>query len=418
MFKIAQIYLQKDFEKNTEIRIKRRYGINQQETIFCGIWIKKFSRQGFVLTNKALYWDFKLDSEKNYDNVVKETGEQVFFSIYDGIVENREQFQEDFFSKLEIKTTNETKVIYFNRLNENQKQTLTDLLNFGFNHNELPQRDLSPSMILKQNSKLQNVFDGIRNGIYSCKKNILGKICLIKDSIKKRQTQYKNTKQLKKELRLKTKEEKIKLKEEQLKNQQIRKEKLFSIIFANFCDVLASLIFIAAIVIALKPELLGNSFYYEPRKITKDVIDIAGHLFNFSITEKISSEILFIRNFWITVFMLGFVVLKFLVIVTKKSLSKVATLLLLCLTLLSTYLLSENFLIFVLFSLILYICFEILCNFSRTTIITKCILLVIVSCNLYFLAHVLFFPGVREIIQTLASNFGLLWSQLSLPIIF
>lgn len=87
------------------------------------------------------------------------------------------------------------------------------------------------------------------------------------------------------------------------------------------------------------------------------------------------------------------------------------------LTILSCSLVSEKFLFFVLFCIILYFCFELLCDFPLKTITRKFIVLTVLSFVLYFLAHVILMNSqMLGIFTEIGIELKKLFRELSLPI--
>lgn len=65
-YKINQLYIQNNFLKYTEDLIRYQYKINPSHKILCGIWIGKFFRKGFVITDKSLHWNFGHEKKINF----------------------------------------------------------------------------------------------------------------------------------------------------------------------------------------------------------------------------------------------------------------------------------------------------------------------------------------------------------------
>lgn len=153
-YKINQLYIQNNFLKYTEDLIRYQYKINPSHKILCGIWIGKFFRKGFVITDKSLHWNFGHEKKLISDCLEKEDNE-FLFSVENVIAENIANTSESFVSKLSIKTENQIKNIYFNNLNDGTKQAVLDLLHFGVNQGEIPKIDLRPTVIQKKSSKIE-----------------------------------------------------------------------------------------------------------------------------------------------------------------------------------------------------------------------------------------------------------------------
>lgn len=383
-YKINQLYIQNNFLKYTEDLIRYQYKINPSHKILCGIWIGKFFRKGFVITDKSLHWNFGHEKKLISDCLEKEDNE-FLFSVENVIAENIANTSESFVSKLSIKTENQIKNIYFNNLNDGTKQAVLDLLHFGVNQGEIPKIDLRPAVIQKKSSKIRNFFDYLSNSIIMVKESIF------------------------------TAFSKLKIKQ---KEPKIKSEKKFfsiSIFFSHFFDFVSSLFFISAVIVALKPELLADLHFDRiPIKITEFIGNCSLQL---KLRVPPREELIPIRNLWVSILLSSFLLLKSFVMCLCHSSKKLVTFLMPILTILSCSLVSEKFLFFVLFCIILYFCFELLCDFPLKTITRKFIVLTVLSFVLYFLAHVILMNSqMLGIFTEIGIELKKLFRELSLPI--
>ncbi|MBR0101229.1 MAG: hypothetical protein IJP90_16160 [Treponema sp.] len=61
LIKMKNIYLQRRFPSSTEKQIVSFFGLSGDENLLCGIWTSPLFRNGFVITDAALYWFFNTD---------------------------------------------------------------------------------------------------------------------------------------------------------------------------------------------------------------------------------------------------------------------------------------------------------------------------------------------------------------------
>lgn len=196
-----------------------------------------------------------------------------------------------------------------------------------------------------------------------------------------------------------------------------------AIFFAHLFDVLASLAFVAAVITAVKPELLaGGSFERMSSKVTEN---IGGMLLQVTLVQRPPEDVMALRNVWVTVFFACYTLLKVAVISLSKSGKKIVALLMLLLILLSCFLVADKFLLFLVFCVLLYVSFELLCEFSGGSVRVKLLLLALVTACLYIVSHILLVESARAAFSAIGSAFrGLgaafagLFRQLSLPVLW
>ncbi len=85
------------------------------------------------------------------------------------------------------------------------------------------------------------------------------------------------------------------------------------------------------------------------------------------------------RNFFVTVSLSVFLLLKILAVVLSQGTKRFVALIMLSLTLLSCWLISDKFLLFITFCLLLNIGFQVLCGFQSKTIRDKLIWLLVLT---------------------------------------
>lgn len=394
--KISQLVFQNEFSENEKKRIRYIYSNDLDEKILCGIYLNKFFRKGFVLTDKNIYWNIGFNSKNDFGKIEKHSENPVDFSITDIIPEEEKDVLDDYISKLTIKNNSQEKNLFFYRLNENKKNILLETLKIGYIQDETLKNN--PDVYIRKTSKIQDVIDMGLNSFSLAKKRFQKK----KNSTKLEQEQKKQQKK-------KLKEEKLKLKKEQNSTFTL------SDFFAHFFDIIASLVFIAAVIIALKPELLNDS----PLNGTPFVLTetIGNYFLQVKLTSTpVATEA---RNLWVTIFLSSFFLLKFVVIFISKNSKKFVAFLMILLSLLSCWIVADKFLLFILFCLVIYFAFEILCNYSFKIILNKILIIVFFSILFYFLSHIILMDNsISKLFKDLSKALKNLFIQFSLPILW
>lgn len=168
--------------------------------------------------------------------------------------------------------------------------------------------------------------------------------------------------------------------------------------FIHVADILAGLLFFSAVVIALKPELLGNALHISNKNyqsdmphIVKMTDELGSCLIKIKIIQTISPKLRIARNIFVALFLALYIILKIIVLsfVKNQSSQKIVSILMVVLTILTCTLLAENFWIFSSICLIASFAFAFSCKFPARTIFRKCIIFVIIALCYYIEAHIL-----------------------------
>ena len=164
-------------------------------------------------------------------------------------------------------------------------------------------------------------------------------------------------------------------------------------------DILAGLLFFSAVVIALKPDLLGSALRI-PKEATYQndiprVIEmsekVGSYLIQIKISQTISPKLETARNVFVALFLALYVVLKIVVVLLAKSpvSQKTVSALMIALTILACALLADKFWIFTAICLIASVAFAFSCGFSARTIFRKFALFAALALCWYVGAHIL-----------------------------
>lgn len=180
--------------------------------------------------------------------------------------------------------------------------------------------------------------------------------------------------------------------------------------FVHVVDILAGLLFFSAVVIALKPQLLGKSIGKEQEenipcyissinesvsqsRIVKWTEEIGGTLIQIQIkvSHTIPPKVKIARNVFVALFLALYVVLKIVVVLLAKSpvSQKTVSALMIALTLLACALLADKFWIFTAICLIASVAFAFSCGFPARTIFRKFAVFAALALCWYVGAHIM-----------------------------
>lgn len=164
--------------------------------------------------------------------------------------------------------------------------------------------------------------------------------------------------------------------------------------FVHAVDILAGLLFFSAVVIALKPQLLGSALHIPTNDIPR-VIEmsekVGSYLIQIKVSHTIPPKLEIARNVFVALFLALYVVLKIVVVLLAKSpvSQKTVSALMIALTLLACALLADKFWIFTAICLIASIAFAFSCGFPARTIFRKFAIFAALALCWYVGAHIL-----------------------------
>lgn len=173
--------------------------------------------------------------------------------------------------------------------------------------------------------------------------------------------------------------------------------------------VIASLVFIAAIVIVIKPDLLKGSTDSNTYEFSKFEKKFANVFMRIEFTKFNGDKNLkILQAFFTGIGLIIFGALKIAVLLSAKSGSKKAvSILTLAMTYLACFMLSDKFLLFLIFILLLYFTFDYSCGFSTRVILIKLGILVISAIVIYIAVHFGINSDLRDAAQTIYNGLRL-----------
>ncbi len=404
VFEMGRLRLQKHFLKHTENLIRRMHRISPDEMLLCALWLGGRTRKGFVVTDKALYWNIgsKMTGtcgclEKSVD------GEAVVFSVEtilpEAVALSPENVGNDRLTKITIRGKKEEQVFYFKKLEEKHTEIMLDILKFSLNQGTVPQIDLSDFIVEVQPSEIQNLLDCF---LWTCSS--------LKKEVKRFFSSLQGKFQSSCTMDTSVGNESARAGTSELSSKQ--RSHPARIFLAHLFDFIASFIFILAIIIAVKPELLTES--YTPRFVGKITEFVGGGLFRFTIKAMVVPDegLVLARNFFVTVSLIVFLLMKILVVVLSQGTKRFVALIMLVMTLLSCWLISDKFLLFMTFCLLLNIGFQMLCNFQAKTIRNKLIWLLVLTLVCYVVIHILQLKEVQGVLSSIGMELKRIWCLL------
>ena len=418
LIKMKNSYLQRSFPLSTHEQVSSFFGFSDDEDFICGIWASPIFRHGFVITHKALYWYFKTNDGIKRGKISKNSVSNIDFEISPHIssessVASLANTIAEECSKLEIHYGEQTEIFYISGLTAEKGKTLCDILKFGFTQNALPQIDLGELVKEMSFVPLRNFSDKFLNFGDKLAEDLRDfKDYLVKGFhevihirfVRKQKPETKNQKTNQEESEVnknfQTKPtskntEQFAKSEEKNENQiSVKKHGAGFSFLLNFLDIFASLLFIAGIVVFLKPKLITK---YE----------------NLSLQPEHFSTIV------IAIYTLLKSIVAFY---SKKVYKKILPIILIVVSDLSYFLFSYSLIMkqnsnmfFVVISSILcllsYSAFEYSCGYKTKTLFKKIITTVILGFIIYVFAQYALYDKVqKECLKTSAQNF---WREIS-----
>lgn len=428
---VDKLKLQKEFLENEIIFIKRKFKILESENILFSVWTNNFLHNGFVFTDKGLYWNLNYKYSKNnlsneiIDCIEKKYVENCEFT-YNKILPEVIDFKpseiktEDVY-RIEIKFPEKNYMFNFISLKEVEVNLLTEILKYGFIYNEVPKIKLDLISEVK-NSKINNFCCMVKNKIY-----------IIKEK-------FSNSK--------KSKVKKIKIKKSKMdkpeKTEKIKVAKQNSSVvtnfFSNFFDFISSVIFIASAIMLLCNSLWLNlpdkviSIFADPEyyefiekdgrklefsiKSSGEKLDLENINFNLNVNaveyKNLPPKIEKFRNVILIMNFILFFILKLLTVILKKG-NKFISILSTILSITSCFLITVKFSLFIGISIISFLLFQLISKFTWKEILIK-ICLSIISCFIvFFLLNILLNDSVKSDVFNLLRDFKNIFIQVGLP---
>lgn len=180
--------------------------------------------------------------------------------------------------------------------------------------------------------------------------------------------------------------------------------------FLSILDLVASLVFMVAVVVAMKPSLLTDEISEPLYNYSSFVGKIGDALVKIKITESsLPKNVEVAQHYLVGICLVVFGVLKICVLLAAQSgTKKVISVLTLAMTYLAWFLTGDKFLLFLIFVLLLHIIFEYSCGFSSALIFIKLGFVVLASIVVYVVLHFAFS-------ETLAAKAAEIFDALKLP---
>lgn len=371
------LYLQKTFATNSAQWIKSLLGAAADETLLCAVWISPILRYGFVISDKAVRWRLPADEKPVTGFVLKQLSPQAEFRIH----------EEGSMLRLEIASADTTFSFFFSALAIEKGTTLCDILRYGFAQGTVPQTDLGVLVKNMPFVAVRNVFDGVLNKLVALSEKLKHKPKQKAESAKAAaDTNEETAKPVSDEPPANAAESYKKRRRKALKEKA-------AFVVLSFIDVLASLLFIAAVVIAIKPELLPFANYkFCEDSIFAEAFSWKGEYFKLIAIYRPGvneAALLVWRNLLITAALVLFSLFKlFVALHSKNSGRKIVSVLMIAMSILACSLVADKFLIFIAFCLLIYISFEYSCGLRTKIVFTKLLTVVELAVIGYIVAHI------------------------------
>lgn len=427
---VDKLKLQKEFLENEIIFIKRKFKILESENILFSVWTNKFLHNGFVFTEKGLYWNLNYKYSKNnlsneiIDCIEKkyvESCEFTYNKILPEVIDFKpSEIKTDDVYRIEIKFPEKNYMFNIISLKEVEVNLLTEILKYGFIYNEVPKIKLDLISEVK-NSKINNFCCMVKNKIYNFKKNLKNK------KIRDKKNENKKIKKDKPE-----KTEKIKVAKQN--------SSVVTNFFANFFDFISSVIFIASAIMLLCNSLWLNlpdkviSIFADPEyyefiekdgrklefsiKSSDEKFDLENINFSLNVNaveyKNLPPKIEKFRNVILIMNFILFFILKLLTVILKKG-NKIISILSSILSITSCFLITVKFSLFIGISIISFLLFQLISKFTWKEILIK-ICLMIISCFIvFFLLNILLNDSVKSDVFNLLRGFKNIFIQVGLP---
>ncbi len=430
LIKSKNICLQRDFSESTRLRLSSFFGFSGDEKLLCAVWFSPHRRDGFIITEKKLYWKIRLGESVKRGEIQTDGRPDIEFDFSTYILPEKsfssssEKSMAEECSRLEIKAGELIEDFYISGLTEEKGKILCDLLKYACTQKRVPKNDLNGFIKLIEPNIIQSSLDSIVNTRDKLARNILDKIAETKNAFKK---QKEETAEAESEQTYDESEESHSEIEPNLENpteentstsgESAIVTNFFKLTSLNILDVLASLVFIAAAIVALKPQLMAGFQFDSSYPAWRLFCNFGDKFFSISVEKTYTSSILSMRNLFVGLALPVYFIFKTVVCTfSNTSTKKIIPFLLTVMMLVICYIIREHIFIFLLLSLLTYLCFELSCGSTSRAIKIKLCVTIILALIIYVAVHVCISPELRRAIAGIGYNLSVIGNKLSIPV--
>ena len=423
------LYLQKDFASWTELWLKGLFGAADKEKLLCAVWISPLTRQGFLLTDRGLRWYLPGEEAPISGLLLHEIAPHADFAVSGS----------EAFLRIEITAAGGSYAFFFKNLAEEKGRTLCDILRFGYLQGTVPQVDLSVLIKNMPCTAFRNRLDGALLALAALPEKRKRKA----KAAAARQEQASGAQGQEKtenaaaavagaetaagrhgagpgpdaDCRQGDQAEATDAARSYLKKRRKALKEKAAFIALSMLDLLAGLLFVAAVVIAIKPELLAYAIgKVTPPELFRSFCWQGEYfkLFVFGVPQlEDAGELLIWRNLFVVAALAVYVLLKlFVALHSKNNGNKIVSVLMIAMSILACSLVADKALIFIAFCLLIYIAFEYSCGLRTRIVFTKLLVLIGLAVIGYFAAHILLDSGCRLLLVESIQRFflpGIRW---------
>ena len=384
------------FGKSTISEIKRRYNLSSRDELLMAIWITDkeysvFDRMGFVITKEGLAWNYEAIAESAVSGVKNK---------------ERTPRKNNYLEKKNIIFLG-TNICIADTIENLDGKTIVQLrtsgtvYNFSFDsrikHEKIAALEraiaaqFSDCLDLSEYEKLDESYSFFMTLITFCDffrgvgKKLKDKFLIFKSKFSK------NVR---------------KVKSEETKNSAVLTINKVGAFFRHIIDSATDLILMIAVLIFTKPQLLVKDFF---QGITAKISGLTISIFYYDYTKEITKEIIDKRNFIFVILVGLFLILKFLISLSCRKNRKAVTALLLIMLVLNFLLITDKFLVFSTFLLLILIAIQFSMGFSSKVIGIKSVIFIFICLIGYFGLHIFLYENFSELLCAV-------FETLSLPV--
>ena len=421
-----KVYVQKDFGEHTRQWLMASLGIASDERLLCAVWLHPLLRHGFVITDKALRWRLTSDADglRTAGTLHKAPAPAADFSITaavtGGTATSTAKTASEELSRLEITADGRRYAFFIRGLTEAKGQTLCDILKFGYQQGVVPQADMGDLVQTVPLPAVRNAFDAVLVFAATLPQKLRRKPAAAASAQEQSASGTTSDAHAAKNADASANDasaandgatatsaaaaeqrtdagaqpQTATAAQPAPRQQKSAKERVVGALL-SLVDVCASLLFVASVVIAIKPELLPLADADAASRTYAVIKYVGKHCMSIEVAEKVSPALEAWRTLFVGIGLILYGLLKLVVIfATKGGGRKIVSLLLVAMMFLACALIAKSFLIFIAFCLLLYLAFEYSCGLSTARVCRRLLVLAIGSAVCYLAVHLLQHPQV------------------------
>ena len=392
--KKTKLHFQTTFSKSTLKQISLDYKLTLEDEVLMAVWISDnensiYKRKGFVITKNGFGW--------NYPAIAESTESRG--GNKERVPRNSNYIEKSKVTFLGTNLQPSENVVPSNEKNEIQLRTSGTVYTFIFDSIVKPE----PLILLEKaiSSHFSDCFDLSVYEKIDDSYSLSITLITIRDVLKNFGRIVKEKLSLFKSWMMRCSQ---KIHSEETKIAATSTFHKIGAFFRHIIDLITDLILMFAVIIFAKPQLLVKDFL---KGITAKISSLTVSIFYYDYTKEITKEIIETRNFIFIILVGLFLVLKILISLTCRKNRKAVTTLLLIMLIANFLLITDKFLVFLIFFLLILFALQFSMGFPGKVIGRKSVIYIFICIIGYLVLHIILYENFTELFHAFINMLAL-----------